>query len=52
MLLWLAETFERRVREPTQGWRYRVMAAAGLVSVPVVWTERLLMAHIMKEKEL
>jgi len=40
VLLWLAESFERRVREPTRGWRYRVMVAAGLASIAVVWTER------------
>jgi RsiW-degrading membrane proteinase PrsW (M82 family) len=40
VLLWYAEQFERRVREPTSGWRYRVMAAAGLASVPIAWTER------------
>ena len=40
VLLWFAESFERRVREPTRGWRYRVMFAAGLASTPVVWTER------------
>jgi RsiW-degrading membrane proteinase PrsW (M82 family) len=42
VLLWLAESFERRVREPTQGYRYRVLAASALSSVPVVWIERLL----------
>ena len=44
VLLWLVESFERRVREPTQGFRYRVMVASGLSSVPVVWAERLLTA--------
>ncbi|MGD8861537.1 MAG: PrsW family glutamic-type intramembrane protease [Myxococcales bacterium] len=39
-LLYLAERFERRVREPTIAWRYRVLAAAGLASVPIAWTER------------
>ncbi|MFI5308564.1 MAG: PrsW family glutamic-type intramembrane protease [Polyangiales bacterium] len=42
VLLWFAERFERRIKEPTQGWRYRVLAASGLASVPIAWTERLL----------
>lgn len=42
VLLWYAERFERRIREPTQGWRYRIVAAAGLISVPIAWAERLL----------
>jgi RsiW-degrading membrane proteinase PrsW (M82 family) len=42
LLLWFAERFERRVREPTRGWRYRIMAASGLASIPIAWTERLL----------
>src|SRR5690349_11239026 len=40
LLLWYAERFERRIREPTRNWRYRVMAAAGLASIPIAWTER------------
>jgi RsiW-degrading membrane proteinase PrsW (M82 family) len=44
LLLWFAERFERRVREPTRGWRYRIMAASGLASIPIAWTERLLSA--------
>jgi RsiW-degrading membrane proteinase PrsW (M82 family) len=40
VLLWYAEQFERRVQEPTSGWRYRVVAAAGLASIPIAWTER------------
>jgi RsiW-degrading membrane proteinase PrsW (M82 family) len=40
LLLWFAERFERRVREPTRGWRYRIMAASGLASIPIAWTER------------
>jgi len=39
LLLWLAEAAERRIREPTKGYRYRVFAAAGLASVPIVWVE-------------
>lgn len=40
MLLWYAERFERRIREPTQGWRYRIVAAAGMASIPIAWVER------------
>ena len=42
LLLWMAESFERRVREPTQGYRYRIIFATGLISIPVAWTERVL----------
>jgi RsiW-degrading membrane proteinase PrsW (M82 family) len=42
LLLWMAESFERRVREPTQGFRYRIIFATGMISIPVAWTERLL----------
>jgi RsiW-degrading membrane proteinase PrsW (M82 family) len=42
VLLWLAESFERRVREPTQGFRYRIIFATGMISIPVAWTERVL----------
>jgi RsiW-degrading membrane proteinase PrsW (M82 family) len=44
LLLWFAERFERRVREPTRGWRYRIMAASGLASIPIAWAERLFSA--------
>lgn len=40
VLLWYAERFERRIREPTHGWRYRIVAAAGIASVPIAWIER------------
>jgi RsiW-degrading membrane proteinase PrsW (M82 family) len=40
VLLWIAESFERRVREPTQGFRYRIIFATGMVSIPVAWTEK------------
>jgi RsiW-degrading membrane proteinase PrsW (M82 family) len=46
LLLWLAESFERRVREPTRGFRYRIIFATGMISIPVAWTERLL-AHLV-----
>jgi RsiW-degrading membrane proteinase PrsW (M82 family) len=42
VLLWYAERFERRIREPTRGWRYRIVAASGLISVPIAWVERVL----------
>jgi RsiW-degrading membrane proteinase PrsW (M82 family) len=38
-LLWYAEHFERRIKEPHADWRYRVLAAAGLASVPMAWAE-------------
>jgi RsiW-degrading membrane proteinase PrsW (M82 family) len=40
VLLWLAESFERRVQEPTRSYRYRVLACAGLSTVPIAWIER------------
>jgi RsiW-degrading membrane proteinase PrsW (M82 family) len=40
VLLWYAESFERRVKEPTQSWRYRVFVCAGLATVPIAWIER------------
>jgi RsiW-degrading membrane proteinase PrsW (M82 family) len=40
LMLWYAERFERRVREPRADWRYRVLAAAGLAAVPIAWLER------------
>jgi RsiW-degrading membrane proteinase PrsW (M82 family) len=40
LLLWFAESFERRVREPHHDWRYRVLVAAGLSCVPLAWAER------------
>jgi RsiW-degrading membrane proteinase PrsW (M82 family) len=46
VLLWMAESFERRVREPTQGFRYRIIFAAGMVSIPVAWTEKLSAAMV------
>lgn len=38
-MLWYAERFERRIKEPHAEWRYRVMVAAGLASVPMAWAE-------------
>jgi len=40
LLLWLAESFERRVREPSPGWRYRVFASTGLATIPIAWIGR------------
>jgi RsiW-degrading membrane proteinase PrsW (M82 family) len=39
LMLWYAERFERRIREPHAEWRYRILAAAGLASVPMAWAE-------------
>ncbi len=40
LMLWYAESFERRVREPHKDWRYRVLVASGLACVPLAWAER------------
>jgi RsiW-degrading membrane proteinase PrsW (M82 family) len=40
LMLWYAERFERRIKEPHASWRYRVLAAAGLASVPMAWAEQ------------
>jgi RsiW-degrading membrane proteinase PrsW (M82 family) len=40
LMLWYAERFERRVKEPHRDWRYRVLAAAGLACIPIAWAER------------
>jgi RsiW-degrading membrane proteinase PrsW (M82 family) len=37
LMLWYAESFERRVKEPVADWRYRVLVAAALISVPISW---------------
>jgi RsiW-degrading membrane proteinase PrsW (M82 family) len=39
LLLWYAENFERRVQEPTRGYRYRVLACTGLATIPIAWVE-------------
>jgi len=36
LLLWWVERLERRVLEPAPAWRYRVLAAGGFVSVPIL----------------
>jgi RsiW-degrading membrane proteinase PrsW (M82 family) len=46
LLLWYAERFERRVKEPHRRWRYRVLAATGLASVPMAWAEHSVSAII------
>jgi protease PrsW len=46
-LLWAAEVFERRVREPTAGYRYRILAAAGMISIPVAWAQKLFAGHAL-----
>jgi RsiW-degrading membrane proteinase PrsW (M82 family) len=42
LMLWWVERFERRVLEPAPDWRYRVLAAGGFVTIPVLIVERLL----------
>lgn len=37
LMLWYAERFERRIHEPHAGWRYRILVAGALASVPVLW---------------
>lgn len=39
LLLWYAERFERRIREPRPWARYRVLVASGLSAVPIGWLE-------------
>lgn len=36
LFLWWVERLERRVLEPAPAWRYRVLAAGGFVSIPVL----------------
>jgi RsiW-degrading membrane proteinase PrsW (M82 family) len=38
----MAERFERRVREPTLRWRYRILVATGLASIPIGMAEHAL----------
>jgi RsiW-degrading membrane proteinase PrsW (M82 family) len=42
LFLWWVERFERRVLEPSPDWRYRVLAAGGFVSVPVLLIGRVI----------
>src|SRR5262245_29254490 len=37
LMLLYAERFERRVKEPHADWRYRILVAAALISVPISW---------------
>lgn len=39
LLLWYAERFERRVREPWPWARYRILVASGLSAIPIAWIE-------------
>jgi len=48
LMLWYAERYERRVREPHAEWRYRILAASGLASVPMAWAEHMV-AHVIFE---
>jgi protease PrsW len=51
LFLWWVERFERRVLEPAPAWRYRVLAAGGFVSIPVLIIGRLLagVLHYLEE---
>jgi len=51
LLLWLAERFERRIREPAPPLRYRVLVASALVSVPVAWTQQLIEPWLSRTPE-
>lgn len=51
LMLWYAEQFERRIREPHREWRYRVLCASGLACVPIAWIERGLAAVIAAAPE-
>lgn len=42
LMLWYAERFERRIKEPHANWRYRVLVAAALFSVPLAWASHAL----------
>lgn len=48
LMIWYAERFERRVREPSRRLRYRVMAATCLASVPMAWAEHWV-AHVISD---
>lgn len=39
LLLWYAEQFERRIKEPSPGWRYRILAASGFATLPIGLSE-------------
>lgn len=39
LLLWYAERFERRVREPLPRGRYRILLASGFAALPIGWIE-------------
>jgi RsiW-degrading membrane proteinase PrsW (M82 family) len=40
LMLWYAESFERRIKEPTPSWRYRIFVCGGLATIPIAWLER------------
>ncbi|HEX7476792.1 MAG TPA: PrsW family glutamic-type intramembrane protease [Polyangiales bacterium] len=44
LMLWYAEAFERRVREPHRDFRYRILVAVALASVPIGWAEHAIAA--------
>lgn len=47
LFLWWVERLERRVLEPAPAWRYRVLAAGGFVSIPVLLIGRLI-ANVLR----
>jgi len=51
LFLWWVERFERRVLEPAPAWRYRVLAAGGFVSIPVLILGRLLSSVVPSLEE-
>jgi RsiW-degrading membrane proteinase PrsW (M82 family) len=46
LMLWYAERLERRVREPHARFRYRILGAVGLASIPMAWAESWV-AHVI-----
>jgi len=51
LLLWWVERLERRVLEPSPAWRYRVLAAGGFVSVPILLIGRALSSVLVTLRE-
>jgi RsiW-degrading membrane proteinase PrsW (M82 family) len=51
LMLWYAEHFERRIKEPHANWRYRVLMAAGLASMPMAWAEHVVSQVIADAQE-
>jgi len=51
LFLWWVERYERRVLEPAPAWRYRVLAAGGFVSIPVLLIGRVLAYNLQYLEE-